>query len=148
MLIRKALAVAFATCIAFPAFAGPATDALGACLADNTSGKERKELARWIFVAVASHPDIQDISRVPPALRVETDRQIGQIVSRLLTQNCVAEARTAMKSEGSGAFKGAFSTLGQLAFQELMSNQDVAASLTGWEKYFDHQKFEAAMSSK
>lgn len=148
MIKRHALVVAFAACLAFPAHAGPATNALGACLADNTTGKERKELAKWIFIGMAAHPDIQDVSKVPPSARDDSDRTIGELVTRLLTKNCVTQARTAINSEGAGAFKAAFQSLGELAMQELMSNQAVESSLSGWEKYFDRKTFEAAMAAK
>lgn len=146
--MTRYLLAALAACFALPAAAGPYTNALGACLADNTSGKERKELAKWIFIAMGAHPDIQDVSSTTPALRDATDREVGAIVTRLLTSSCVDQARTAIHNEGTIALKGAFGSLGQLAMQELMTNHEVEASLSGWEKYFDHQKFESAMSAK
>ena len=38
------------------ALADSAAD-LSTCVADNTSGKQRKDLARWVFFAMAAHPD-------------------------------------------------------------------------------------------
>src|ERR1700739_4990586 len=101
---RKPLIFARAAFLAFPAFAGPATDALGACLADNTSGKERKELAKWIFVGMAAHPEIQDIAKLAPAVHEQTDREIGDLVGRLLIKNCADQARAAINGEGGSAF--------------------------------------------
>jgi hypothetical protein len=148
MTIGQYLLAASAACLAFPACAGPAADALGTCLADNTSGKERKDLAKWIFVAMGTHPDIQDVSRVLPAQREETDRRVGEIVTRLLTRSCAEQMRVAVKEEGADAFKAAFNSLSDLAMKELMINQTVEASLSSWQKYFDQRKFEAAMSQK
>ena len=43
-----------------PSGATYATDeALSRCLADNTSGRDRKDLARWVFFAMAAHPEIK-----------------------------------------------------------------------------------------
>ena len=40
----------------------PAGDALGRCLADNTTGRGRKDLARWVFVSMAAHPEIRPLA--------------------------------------------------------------------------------------
>jgi hypothetical protein len=148
MNIRKLLLAVSIACFALPAAAGQYSNALSACLADNTSGKERKELAKWIFIGMAAHPEIQELSKVTTAVRDDTDKQMGQLVSRLLTESCVTQARAAVNNEGGDSFKTAFSSLGQLAMQELMTNADVEASLSGWQKYFDRQKFESVMSAK
>jgi len=146
MVLYKALVVSFAALLALPAAAGQYTDALGACLADNTTGKERKELAKWIFMGMAAHPDMQGLSNVTATARDETDRFVGE--TRLITQNCVGQTQAAVKNEGTAALKGAFGTLGQLAMQELMTNSAVASSLSGWEKYLDHEKLGAVLSPK
>lgn len=39
------------------AVAGPASDALGVCMADFLNGKERKELGKWIFIGMSAHPE-------------------------------------------------------------------------------------------
>src|SRR3982751_4847671 len=62
-LLRIAL-LAASTLGALPAIAGPASQSLGTCLADNTSGRDRKELAKWIFVAMSAHPDMKDVAGV------------------------------------------------------------------------------------
>lgn len=148
MTIYKALVVSFLAFLVLPASAGRYTDALGTCLADNTNGKERKELAKWIFVGMAAHPDIQDVTNIPAKTHDDVDRFMGELVTRLLTQSCVSQAQVAVKNEGGAAFKGAFSFLGQVAMQELMTNQAVSQSLSSWEKYFDKEKFKSLMEAK
>lgn len=68
-MLTKLVTIAFAVIITTPALAGPYTDALGSCLADNTTGKDRKELARWIFVAMSAHPEMRDLSNTTHVLR-------------------------------------------------------------------------------
>jgi hypothetical protein len=148
MSIGKYLLAASAAFIAFPVFASPSDDALGTCFADSTSPKDRRELAKWVFVAMGTHPDIQDVSRISPAQRDETDHRVGEIVTRLLTQSCAEQMRVAAKEDGAAAFKAAFNALSDLAMKELMINQTVEASLSSWQKYFDQRKFEAAMSPR
>jgi hypothetical protein len=36
-------------------------------MADSSTGKDRKELARWIFVAMSSHPELKGLTTITPA---------------------------------------------------------------------------------
>jgi hypothetical protein len=130
------------------ATAGPATDALSTCVADNTSGKDRKDLAQWVFVAMSAHPEIQPLSHVTEANRDELDKKLAALATRLVTENCQAEAKAAIKTEGPDSFKVAFGALGQLAMQELMSNPAVNEAFGRYVKYLDNAKFEKAFADK
>lgn len=131
-----------------PALAGPATESLSICLADNTSGRDRKDMARWVFIGMASHPEIKGLSNVTQANRDELDRIIAAMVTRLMTENCKPQARLAMEKEGSAAFQDAFGFIGKLAMQELMSNPQVNASFSEFSKYIDQKKFNAAFEKQ
>lgn len=126
-----------------PAQAGPATDALSACLADNTTGKERKDLVKWIFVSIAAHPELRELAVATPAMRDRVNQRTGVMLTRLLTDNCPEQARRAYERDGGQAFEAAFGVLGRLAMQELMTNADVNAAVSGFGKYVDKQKLEA-----
>ena len=130
------------------ASAGSATDTLSTCLADNTTGKDRKEMARWVFVGMASHPEIKTLSNVTQAKRDELDKIMATMVTRLMTESCQVQARSAMEKDGGEAFKVAFGVVGKLAMQELMSNPNVNASFSDFAKYIDQKKFNSALSSK
>lgn len=140
-----ALLVAF---IAFPAVAGPQTEALETCLTDNTSGKERKELVRWILLAMAAHPDMQELSSVTTATRQQAAQAVGSLFTRLLSETCARETRAAVEKEGSESLGVAFSFLGKLAMQELMANKNVTASMSEVTQYLDRKKLEAAFTIK
>ena len=148
MRVSRILCAAFFVFTAIPAFAGSATDALSACLADNTTGKERKDLAKWIFVAMAVHPELKDFSNITDAQRAQADQAAGAIVSRLLTQNCVDQAKQAVQVENGDAFKNAFGVLGQLAMRELMANPEVGSAIGGFERYLDRKKIDAVLSDR
>lgn len=130
------------------ALAGSATDALSSCLADNTTGKDRKEMARWVFVGMASHPEIKTLSNVTQANRDELDKIMATMVTRLMTESCLTQARSAMEEDGSAAFQVAFGVVGKLAMQELMSNPRVNASFSDFAKYIDQKKLNSAFSNK
>lgn len=130
------------------AYASTATDALASCLADNTTGRDRKDLARWIFVGMASHPEIQNLSSITPEKRDELNRVVASMVTRLMTESCSAQARSALEKDGGTAFQTAFGIIGQLAMQELMSNSQVNASFADYAKYLDQKKFGSTFSGR
>lgn len=131
-----------------PAKAGPATDALSACLADSTTGKDRKDMARWVFVGMATHPDIKELSNVTETNRDELDRIVATLFTKLIAEKCPAQAKLAMKKDGDVAFRVAFKIIGELAMQELMSNSRVGASFTNFTKYLDRNKINTIFSEK
>ena len=130
------------------AIAGPAADALGTCLSDNTTGKERKDMARWVYVGMSAHPDMQSLSKVTEANRDELDRMMATLFTRLVTENCRAQAKLAMEKEGAVSFQTAFGAMGKLAMQELMSNPDVSASFNKYSKYLDTNKINSVFSKQ
>jgi hypothetical protein len=147
-MIKKLAAAALAVLTTVPAVAGSYTDALASCLGDHTTGKERKELARWIFIAMSAHPEIRDLSNVSTESKERAFRTAGSIFTRLLTENCASQARAAIQNEGAASFQNAFGVLGQLAMQELTSNADVNAALLGFDRYIDRKKLEGAFAPK
>jgi hypothetical protein len=141
-----AVLVAF---LAAPASAqgAPQSDAaLATCVADNTSGKDRKDLAKWIFIAMAAHPEIKSLAAGDLSAPAEgTSRTIADMITRLLTKDCLAEARVVVKAgQGTQAFKVAFEGLGKLAMQELMTDPAVQGSMGAAGRYLDQQQFAEA----
>jgi hypothetical protein len=128
--------------------AGPATDALASCLTDNTTGKDRKDMARWVFVGMSGHPEIQNLSNVTDADRDTVDRTIAALFTKLLAEKCPAQANLAAAEGGSESFRAAFEIIGKLAMQELMSNPKVNASFSRFTKYVDQNKMNSAFSKK
>ncbi|MCK9538972.1 hypothetical protein [Dokdonella sp.] len=141
------LALAGALAAGLPArvAAATATEALGTCLADETSGRDRKMLARWVFVAMSTHPTLKDVASVSAAARDAADREMATLVTRLLSEDCPAQTARAMREDGASALEGAFGSLGELAMVELMSHPAVAASIATYTKYLDDEKLKAVM---
>ncbi|PKO48076.1 MAG: hypothetical protein CVU31_07555 [Betaproteobacteria bacterium HGW-Betaproteobacteria-4] len=140
------LAVSLFSAIATPSVAGPATEALSVCLADNTTGKDRKDMARWVFIGMSTHPEIQSLSNVTQADRETLDQQMAAMITRLITENCTAQVKLARNKDGSNALKDAFEIIGKLAMQELMSNPNVNSAFTTFTKYVDQNKFSAVFA--
>ncbi len=129
-----------------PASASPSSDALAACFSDNTNGKDRKELAKWIFASMSAHPDIGAIARPEPATIESAQRSVGVLVTRLIAESCPNEMRAVVKVDGAAGIRGAFEQLGKMAMQELITNQRVAETIGGFERFVDKARVEPVMS--
>jgi len=129
-----------ALCFAAPVHAGPYGDALTTCFANSTTGKDRTDLARWIFVAMAQHPKMAETASISLEQRESVNRAFGADYSRLMGEACAQEVRLALEKEGEGTTRAGFEFLGKLAMQELMTNPRVAASFADTEKYIDFKK--------
>jgi hypothetical protein len=143
----NALIVIAALAVGFPTSAVASGDALASCLADNTTGKDRKDLARWIFLAMAAHPDIKELSKATSAVSEQSSRHMAALVSRLLTESCKDELKKLADDERRQSLRTAFEYLGKVAMQELMNNQDVNKAISEFEQYLDRAKFEAAFKN-
>lgn len=125
-----------------------AAGALPQCLADSTTGKDRKDLARWIFFSIAAHPDMKPhiLASAQPVAE-DTNKLAAGIFTRLLTESCLAPTQAAYKQGGPMAIQSAFETLGRLAMQELTSNPDVSANMGKFESYIDRDKMNKAFNA-
>lgn len=126
-----------------PQVAAPAgaTSTLITCLADQTSGRDRKDLAKWVFLAMGAHPDNKAF--LVPGLgqaTEEVNRTAANLFMRLLSDACPTQVRAAAAEGGSRAIQAAFATFGQLAMQELMTNTDVTTAMSGLDKYIDQER--------
>ena len=146
--VLSAIAVCVAASFALPVHATPTSDKLGECLVDKTTGHDRKLLARWIFVTVSVHPELHDMFVMTPQTRDTADQETANLFMRLVTVDCINETRAAVEKDGSPAMKLAFSKLGEVAMQELMSNPAVQASFGGIDRYIDRNKLRDAFASK
>jgi hypothetical protein len=148
MLSSRCLVLVSALLVNGGAWATPATDALGRCLTDSTTGKDRKDLATWIFVAMSTHPELATIAKASPADADAAHRTVGALVTRLLADACPSETRAVVQSEGARGMGAAFEHLGRIAMQELITNEQVAANIGAFERYLDKPRIDRAVSAK
>ncbi|MCZ8293686.1 MAG: hypothetical protein O9312_09250 [Hylemonella sp.] len=128
-----------------PATAGPYSDDLSKCLVRSTGDAEKRTLVKWIFAAVALHPEVADISSVTPAQRAEMTRNTAKIFEKLLADSCRTEVQQAVQYEGPQTIGSSFQVLGQVAARELFSNPNVAANMADLGKYIDQKRIAEAM---
>lgn len=146
--MRKRLLIFLITLSSMALFSLPAnasTQALGTCLIDSLTGKERKLLAKWIYFAIAAHPEMSSYSKITANDRVQSDKYVGGLVTRLLAEDCASEFRTAQKANPL-ALQQAFEMVGQVAMQELMTNQSVTTAVSSYINYADQNKINAVLA--
>jgi hypothetical protein len=129
--------------LAAPAIAGPYSDDLAKCLVSHATTDDHKALVRWMFAALAAGPAVRDIAKTTPEQRTAISAEAGHMFVRLVTQDCHAETVAALKYEGATAIEFGFSTLGNVAARDMMSDPAVRAEMSGLDKTMDAKAFDA-----
>ena len=127
-------------------FASAATDVTATCLADSTSGKDRKLLARWIFLAMARHPAIEHLSKATATDSEDANREMGALFTRLVAVDCAQQIKAMVAAEGPSSMETSFELLGKIAMQELMTDPKVGAAFAGIDDYIDQEKVGAVVA--
>ena len=133
---------------AVPAHAGPYTDDLTRCIVESTTANDRIEFVKWMFFAISMHPVAKNYSSVSEEKIADANKKIAKLMMKLLTESCKEKAEKAIKYEGQIALQTSFRTLGQVAAQDLFTNPDVAAVISGLEKYLDGEKLKSSLGIK
>jgi hypothetical protein len=138
MTIRMVVAAAAALGSFFvvPAAQAQARDPFGECLRAHSSRADRDVLIRWVFTGVAQSPAVRDLARVDEAKRVETSRQAGQLITRLVTRDCRAEAMDRIKGDPA-ALQGSLAIVGRDALMDLARDPAVVGAFAGVVQYVD-----------
>jgi hypothetical protein len=129
-------------------YAGEYSEKLNRCFADSTTGRDRTQLAQWVFTGMAAHPDMAKLTSISSEVRDSGNKAVGLLFTHLFAETCTEELKAAMQYEGESVLRGGFEFLGKLAMQELMTNPQVSAAFNGPEKYIDQNRLRAAMLSK
>ena len=122
--------------------AGEYTDELSACLLGTTSEENKHSLVKWRFTAMALYPAVEEIAGVSRPAREHANREMAQLIIKLLSRACFNDTRLALKNEGSTALQTSFAALGQVAATNLLSDPNVAAGLASLETYIGAEDLE------
>ncbi len=119
------------------------------CMVDHTSGRERKDLAQWIFLAMAQHPEIKQFAAPDVAeAAVVSDKKFAKLVTRLITDECANEAKAAYAHSGTMGIEAGFQSLGAGAMRELMNDPAVKAGVTNYARYLDSEAIGRLLTGK
>ena len=89
---------------------------------------------------MSAHPEIRPYLKASDQTKEEINKFIGKLFTRLLADDCPKQTKAALKEDGNMAMKDAFGLIGRVAMHELMTNQDVVATMAGFEKYLDKER--------
>jgi predicted GNAT family N-acyltransferase len=126
-----------------PALAGVYGDDLSRCLVEKTTTEDKTLLVQWIFVAMAQHPSVSAMTRITAEDIERNSKQAAELLTRLLTETCMEQAKKAIKHEGGMAIQSSFQVFGQSAAGELFADSNVTKVMAGLEKFVDAKKIEA-----
>lgn len=127
--------------------AGPYQDELSRCLVKSTTAEDKSVLVQWIFSMLALHPDVSRLASVSEGDRARLNKKAAELVERLLSDSCVAQAREAVKYDGMSAIEASFSVLGQVAAREIFANPAVESGMGEVGKNLDQKKLEKALKA-
>jgi hypothetical protein len=145
MLAVLQLTLAFAPSLAI---AGPYGDEFTKCLVRSTTDADRNFLVKWMFAAMASHPEVKSMASISAEQADELNKGTAILFERLLIESCLTETREAIKYEGGSPIEGGFTILGSVAARGLMSHPDVAVFMSGMGNYLDSEKIQAALGTQ
>ncbi|TFZ04511.1 hypothetical protein [Ramlibacter rhizophilus] len=122
--------------------AGAYSDDLAKCLVRSTSSNDRNDLVRWMFAVSSVHPALSTSTRVGTEALEEANRKTAVLLNRLLTQDCLQQARHARRYEGDVAIFNSFKALGEVASLELFRHPAVNSALTSFTRHIDSKKID------
>ncbi|MGY1459318.1 MULTISPECIES: hypothetical protein [unclassified Luteimonas] len=125
--------------------AGEYSDRLSQCLVASVTAEDKTALVRWIFGAVASHPEVADIAQLTPESWLEISKNSASVFEKLIADKCAGESREAIINEGMAGYKSAFETLGATAVGGLMADPSVTAAIAGLDAHLSEEKLMKAL---
>lgn len=126
-----------------PAGAGPYSDDLAKCMIRTSTPADRAEFIRFLFSAMAQHPDVSSMANISPRQMEATLKGTGELVQRLLLKSCRSESQKAIRYEGMQSIFNGFQSYGQAMAADLLGNPIVAGKMNDFHKYLDADKFKA-----
>ena len=94
---------------------------------------------------MAAHPELSAYADTSPQDIEASDQYVGKVITRLLTVDCPDRLRKASAADAKAVQK-AFELVGQVAMQELMTNQEVAQALSNYARYADTEKINKVLN--
>jgi hypothetical protein len=147
--MKNAVALLLLAVSITPAWADPAVDALSQCFSENTTGKDRKTMAKWLFVSMGAHPEMRAIASITPTSTEVVSKDAAELLTKLLVQACPKQTQAAVRAAGApAAMQGAFAVIGQLAMQELMTDKGVVAAMGVLQTSLDNEEVRRVLSPR
>ena len=122
--------------------AGVYADDLSRCLVEKTMPEDKVALVKWMFTLISVHPSVATMTNVTPEQLDASNKAVGELFMKLLTESCREETKRAIKYEGPAMMHRSFEMLGRAATAELFASPEVKAGFSGVGKYVDEKKLQ------
>ena len=122
------------------AIAGPTVDQLSDCLVKATTATDKTTVLQWTFLALSAHPDLKAMSNVSEEQRAQLDQKFAHVLQRVIVEQCAAQTKTVIQTEGFQAVGESFQALGRSTGEEIIKNPAVKQQLNGILRYIDLNK--------
>lgn len=122
------------------AIAGPTVEQLSNCLVKSTTAADKTTVLQWTFVALSAHAELKKFSNVNEAQRTQLDKNLAQVLQRILVEQCSAQTKAVIAAEGVQAVGESFQELGRITGEEILENPEVKSQLKGVLRYVDLNK--------
>lgn len=120
--------------------AGQEVDQLSECLIQSTTATDKTTVLQWTFVALSSHPDLKNFSQVTPEQKEQLDKNLAQVLQRILMDQCSVQAKAVIQTQGLEAVGDSFQELGKITGEEILNNPEVKSQLKGVLRYVNITK--------
>ncbi len=125
-----------------PIFAGPFEDEMAKCLVTSTNKRDKTKLIKWIFRVYGDHPEVTYLLDLSDREKMVIDKDIANIFTRLLSEDCIDETKKALDYEGENVMFNAFRILGNVAAQGIVDNPEVKKSINKFVELIDYEKLD------
>ncbi len=122
------------------ASASATVDNLSNCLVKSTTDADKKVVLQWTFVALSAHPDLQSFSQVTTEQRDGLDKNLAQVLQRILVDQCSAETKAVIQTDGLQAVGDSFQELGQETGEQILKTPEIKDQYKGLIRYLDLSK--------
>lgn len=120
--------------------AAQTVDQLSACLVKATTATDKTVVLQWTFAALSTHPDLKSFSNVTDVQKEQLDKNLAQVLQRILVEQCSAQTKAVIQAEGLQAVGDSFQELGSITGEEIIKNPEVKQQLKGVVRYLDLNK--------
>ena len=115
-------------------------DNLSNCLVKATTDTDKKVVLQWTFVALSAHPDLKAYSQVTNEQKDALDKNLAQVLQRILVNQCSAETKAVIQTDGLQAVGDSFQKLGQETGEQILKTPEIKDQYKGVIRYLDLSK--------
>ena len=120
--------------------ASTTVDALSQCLVKSTTASDKTTVLQWTFAALAQHPDLNSMSSVTASQKEQLDKNLAQVLQRILVEQCSSQTKAVIQSDGLEAVGESFQELGTITGNEILKTPQVKSQLNGVLKHVEMGK--------